>query len=130
MLAFVAIILVFSFVQARNEPAPTSHLPAPSRPLTNPEPGLAPARTDLGLSDSQRSSIQSIAQKWSAEKAKLLTAMSNYEPKRGRTDQIAGSLQAYSELSRTYDATRAGYWQMVNSLLDKRQQALIAEVSK
>jgi hypothetical protein len=125
MLAFVAIVLIVGFIQAKDEKPATSQLLAPTRALSKPEPGALLRRSDLGLSNRQRSAIQALDSRWSADKAKLLEAMSGYAPKQGRSDQIATSLQGYSELSRSYDATRSSYWTRAIGFLDSSQKALV-----
>lgn len=130
MLAFVAIVGIVGFVQMRTDKPLASHLPAPAHPLLKPEPNTLLSRNDLMLSARQRSAIQGIAASWSGDREKLLTAMAAYQPKPGRTDQISGSLQGYSELSRSYDVTRARYWLMASAQLDSRQRALLEGASK
>jgi len=131
MLVFVAIAGIVGFVQTTvNKPKLVSHLPAPSHPLRKPEPEGLLARSDLGLTSNQRSAIQAIDTSWSNDKAKLLKAMSAFEPKEGRADQISGSLEGYSDLSRTYDATRTRYWTLAKAQLDKQQQILADGGSK
>ncbi|MFI5385058.1 MAG: hypothetical protein ACHQ50_02965 [Fimbriimonadales bacterium] len=125
MLAFVAIVGIVGFAQIRGEKPISSRLPAPAHPLSKPEPGILLTRTDLSLTTKQRSAIQAVESAWLRDQAKLLTAMSGYEPKQGRADQISGSLQGYSELSRNYDATRSRYWTAACAQLDANQRSLV-----
>ena len=122
MLAFVAIIIIVGLTQSRPDKPLASQLPAPNHPLVKPEPDRLLAETALNLSIDQRTQIQRLETKWLAEKSKLLQAMSAYQPKPGRSDQIRGSLEGYSELSRTYDATRRTYWDSACSVLNKNQR--------
>lgn len=125
MILFVAGFGIVNFVQNRSEKPVASQLPMPSRPLFKPEPRMLLNRADLALTAKQRSAIQGIDSAWSNERTKLLKAMSAYQPKQARADQISGDLAGYSELSRTYDATRSRYWGVARNLLDKNQQALV-----
>jgi hypothetical protein len=130
MVAFVAIIGIVGYIQMRSDRPMVSGLPAPTHPLLKPEPGMLLSQTDLGLTDKQRSAIQTIEKSWSADRARLLAAMQSYEPKRGRVDQISGNLAGYSELSRSYDETRTRYWSMASGQLDTHQKARLEGASK
>ena len=122
MLAFVAIIIIVGLTQSRPDKPLVSQLPTPNHTLFKPEPDRLLAQSELNLSNDQRTQIQSLETKWLAEKSKLLQAMSGYRPKQGRSDQISGSLEGYSELSRTYDATRRTYWDSACAVLNKNQR--------
>ena len=124
MLAFVAIIGIVGFTQTKSESPIKSQLAAPTRRLSKPETGMLLHRTDLSLSETQRLSLLALDSAWERDKTKLLQAMSGYEPREGRADQIRGSLEGYSELSRTFDATRSRYWAKASALLDKRQRTI------
>ena len=130
MLAFVAIIGIVGFTPMRTNKPVMGRVPAPLHALSKPEPASLLAGTDLALTAKQRSDIQAIEASWTTERAKLLEAMSAYEPRQGRSDQISASLQGYSELSRAYDSTRVRYWTVAFAQLDSRQRSLIEGVSK
>ncbi len=130
MLAFVAIIIIVGFVQMRTEKPQMGHLPAPSRPLFKPEPGSLLTQSGLSLTAEQRSAIQSIESSWQVNRTRLLTAMSAYQPKQGRADQISAGLQDYSELSRSFDTTRASYWTQACAQLNPKQKELVEGASK
>src|SRR5690242_11989701 len=104
MLAFAAIVGIVGFVQTQGDKPVVGHPPTPTQALSKPEPASLLKRPDLALTERERSAIQAIDGQWSADRAKLLAAMSAYQPKQGTADQIKGSLQGYSELSRDYDA--------------------------
>ena len=125
MIAFVAVVGIVNFTQSRSDKPLVSQLPAPTRPLSKPEPGALLARTDLALTATQMSAIQAVSSAWSIDKAKLLKGMSSYEPKQARADQISNNLAGFSDLSRTYDATRSRYWATARDLLDKGQRAKV-----
>ncbi|HWA83644.1 MAG TPA: hypothetical protein VG820_09435 [Fimbriimonadaceae bacterium] len=125
MLAFVAIVLIVGWTQTGGSKPLVSQLPDPPGPLSKPEPQTLLAQPALSLTGSQQAEIRSIAQAWSSDKAKLLAAMSAYEPKQGRVDQMSASLGGYSQLSRDYDQTRARYWSEAHAVLDDRQKALV-----
>ncbi len=130
MLAFVAIIVVYGMSQ----PAPThslvSQLPAPSKPLQKPEPKWLLNLASLHLTTSQRTEIEKLDSDWQSERSKLMIAMSRYEPKQGRADQVSGQLAGYSELSRQFDQTRNQYWTASMSLLTTDQKTLALGVTK
>ncbi|HVT14255.1 MAG TPA: hypothetical protein VHE55_18475 [Fimbriimonadaceae bacterium] len=130
MLAFVAIVLIVGWAQNGGSKRLVSHLPAPERPLSKPEPQKLLTESEPALSAAQRTAIQSIVQAWSNDKAKLLAAMSAYEPKQGRVDQMSASLEGYSQLSRDYDQARARYWSEALAVLDERQKAAVDGGSK
>jgi hypothetical protein len=125
MLAFIAIIVIVGLTQSRPIKPLASQLPAPSHPLFKPDPDRLLAQSALNLSSEQRTQIQSIESKWLTEKAKLLQAMSGYQPKQGRADQISGNLEGYSELSRTYDTTRRNYWIQACAILNATQRKAV-----
>lgn len=130
MLAFAAIVGIVGFVQTQSDKPAARRLTAPARAISKPEPGSLLKRADLSLTHRECSEIQAIESRWSSDRAKLLTAMSAYQPQQGTADQIKGSLQGYSELSRDYDATRSRYWTMALSLLDAKQKTLVEGGSK
>jgi hypothetical protein len=121
-LAAVAVIVVVGY--ANSEPAKplVSRLPAPYAPLSKPEPGSILARSDLGLSKSQRKQIAQVDSAWLGRKAEILRAMSAFQPKQGRVEQISASLNGYTELSRSYDSQRAMYWEKALAFLDAHQR--------
>lgn len=130
MLVFAAIVGIVGFVQRRGEKPVAGRLPAPTRALSKSEPESLLMRADLSLTNSERSAIQAVAVQWATDKAKLLTAMSTFQPKQGTADQIRGSLQGYSELSREFDAARSRYWTTALALLDAKQKTLVEGGSK
>lgn len=102
-----------------------SRLPSPVRPLYKPVPGNLLGQSTLTLSVYQKASILALQKAWEADRAKLMEAMSGFEPKRGRADQISGSLADYSQLSRTYDGSRRAYWTKALGVLEPRQRSLV-----
>jgi len=125
MLAFVAIILIVGFIQANNQKRPVSNIPSPTHALIKPEPSRILSQADLHLTAAQKSEVEKVEATWSQEKAKLLQAMSGFAPRQARADQINGSLQGYSELSRTYNTTREAYWNAALKHLDDRQRKAV-----
>jgi hypothetical protein len=98
-----------------------SQLPAPAKPLNKPEPQSL-LSGQVTLSASQKANLASVANAWKWEKDRLTTAMSKFQPQQGRVDQISGSLQDYSSLSRQYDAARSRYWTAALALLTPDQR--------
>lgn len=123
MLAAVAIIAVVGFI---NAPAPQvarrSQLPSPTGPLAKPEPELILSHPGLKLTAAQERKLKKIDSAWRQEKARLQMAMSGFTPERGRVDQISGSLQEYSQLSREFDAVRSHHWSAALEVLTPAQQ--------
>lgn len=99
-----------------------SRLPAPERPLWKPEPRLLLDNPALDLTETQRSKIEALDRRWTAERSRLFEAMRGFQPKRGAEAQIRDHLEGYSELSRRYDRERNGAWQEALAVLSPKQR--------
>lgn len=121
MLVGVGVVMLVSYFTSPRVDAPrTSLLPAPTKPLSKPEPNSLLSE-DLMLTAEQRAQISRIASAWDSKKAGLVQAMSGFQPRQGRTDQISADLAGYSQLSRDYDSIRARYWSEALAVLTPSQ---------
>lgn len=120
------VIVGFSFTNPPASSAPrNSSLPAPQKPLWKPEPALLLAHEGLGLTVSQRDSIEKVSRAWQAEKQHLLAAMRGTAPTQGRVDQIQSQLGDYSRLSQQYNVARSARWSEAAQYLTPRQLKLV-----
>jgi hypothetical protein len=120
-LAAVAVMVAVGYFKSPPTKALSSNLPSPTAPLSKPEPASLLSRNDLNLSEPQRDKITTLDKTWARTKTELLQAMSAFQPKQGRVDQISSGLSGYTELSRSYDSERTTYWEKAVALLDERQ---------
>jgi hypothetical protein len=122
MLAAISVVIAIGAMNAPSDAKlKVSQLPAPTKPLNKPEPQSL-LSADLNLTPDQKSRIATVVTEWKQERDRLTMAMSQFQPSQGRVDQISGSLQDYSSLSRQYDATRKRYWQTALALLTPDQR--------
>lgn len=118
-------IVGFNFA---NQPAPAkfvSNIPAPTEPLSKPEPGHLLSQDGLHLTEAQRSQIAKIDAEWQAERTRLVGAMQKVEPKRGDLDDVTAGLADYSELSRSFNAARSVHYQRAERVLSESQRAKV-----
>lgn len=118
-------IVGFNFA---NQPAPpkfVSNIPAPTEPLSKPEPSQLLSQAGLNLTAAQRSEIAKIDAEWKAERSRLVSAMQAVEPKQGDIDEVATGLANYSELSRTFNAARSVHYQRAQRVLTETQRTKV-----
>ena len=127
MLAFVGLIVAYGLAQPPSHAPIVSRLPGPSSRLQKPEPTWLLTQFGLALNTVQASAIQKTQERWQVDRTKLMEAMATYAPKEGRADQISGSLEGYSQLSRLFDSTRQSYWRAACKVLNSKQLAVVEE---
>lgn len=119
-------IVAYSFVTAPASHPKVSALPGPTRPLSKPSPKDLLTRPEIILTQAQRDKITAIDTTWERKKAALESAMSGFQPRQGRLDQVQGQLASYSDLSRQFEAERVAAWSEALSVLESEQQMKVS----
>ncbi|MDR3690789.1 MAG: hypothetical protein P4L46_15535 [Fimbriimonas sp.] len=130
MLACVAVIVLIGMSRPAADLPAHSSLPSPSGPLRKPEPQSLLVLGNLKLTPAQSRSIQAIAAKWAEEKSNLLSEMARFAPRDGRIQDLQSTMGGYSEVSRTFDATRQQYWQQACAALTVAQKTRADEEAR
>ena len=111
--------------QALTSRSTTSIAMLHARHLVKPDPSVILGDKNVQLTATQRSRLLVVEAKWQAERDRIVTAMKPLAPESGNMARISSNLEAYSELSRKFDAIRTGYWFEALSVLSPSQQIAI-----
>lgn len=119
-------IVGYNFVTAPSSHPRISALPGPTRPLSKPSPKDLLTRDEIILTHAQRERITAIISAWERKKRAIESAMSGFQPRQGRLDQVQGQLASYSDLSREFEAERVAAWTAALSVLDSEQMRRVS----